>query len=468
MMAKGIVNIKTYIPKYRMPISEMNKAWEKNGGRGEVSVANHDEDSITMAVQSAIDYSFSKKINTCVLATTSSPFQEESAASIVAYTLGLNENVRAIDINQSVTSGLSSLSLFHEEQLHQSSALIIASDKRSPEMGSSAETQIGSGASVIELGKDQLIAEIIGSEKINDFGYDTWQRNLDETLSIADEKFSRNVRTQQYKKLVDQILTKTGIKNEQIDHLIVADVNSRLQQAIAQQMNRKDLVVGNQISENIGYTGTASPFIMLHDTLTKANPGDYVLTVQSGSGFEAVLFKVTDKIKQFQKEDKLNELLQQTEKMSNYQEFLRKKNINERADLQPYSSLTYIRRERNVNLRLLAQVCEQCKTIHFPQQIVCRECKRILGENYRRLKHTGTLFTFTKDYVFPGKDAYVTMAMIDLDEGGRLFTQMTDVNEKDLEIGLKVSLSFRKIHDGAGYPNYFWKAVPHNEVGSKQ
>lgn len=464
-MVKGIVNIKTYIPKYRMPLSEINKAWGNKGGSGAVSVANHDEDSITMAVQSAIDYSFSSEINTCVLATTSSPFQEESAASIVAYTLGLAENVRAIDINQSVTSGLSSLSLFHEEQLQQSSALIIASDKRSPEIGSSAEAQIGSGASAVQLGSKNVIAEIITTEKINDFGYDTWQKNADETLSVADEKFSRNIRIEQYNKLVEKVLTKAGLTYEQISHLIVADVNARLQQAVAHNMGREDLISNNELLKNIGYTGTSSPFIMLHDTLSKAKPDDYILTIQSGSGFEAVLFKVTDEVKQFQKTNKLHKSLKQSVTMNDYQEFLRKRNINERANLQPYSSLSYIRRERNVNLRLLAQVCKQCKAIHFPEQIVCRECGKVLDKNYEPLKHTGSLYTFTKDYVFPGKDTYVTMAVIDLDEGGRLFTQMTDVSEEDLEIGLRVSLSFRKIHDGAGYPNYFWKAVPHDGAG---
>ena len=52
------------------------------------------------------------------------------------------------------------------------------------------------------------------------------------------------------------------------------------------------------------------------------------------------------------------------------------------------------------------------------------------------------------------------MAVIDLEGGGRLFTQMTDCDPDAPRIGMDVELTFRKFHESKGYTHYFWKARP--------
>ena len=48
------------------------------------------------------------------------------------------------------------------------------------------------------------------------------------------------------------------------------------------------------------------------------------------------------------------------------------------------------------------------------------------------------------------------MASVNLDGGGRLTVQIADENEL-LNIGDRVELVLRRIHDAGNYPNYFWK-----------
>jgi hydroxymethylglutaryl-CoA synthase len=49
---------------------------------------------------------------------------------------------------------------------------------------------------------------------------------------------------------------------------------------------------------------------------------------------------------------------------------------------------------------------------------------------------------------------------VDMQGGGRVYAQMTDINKKDVKIGMDVELVFRKIHEGGGFNNYWWKFRP--------
>ncbi|MCZ7530118.1 MAG: hypothetical protein M5U31_07090 [Acidimicrobiia bacterium] len=52
--------------------------------------------------------------------------------------------------------------------------------------------------------------------------------------------------------------------------------------------------------------------------------------------------------------------------------------------------------------------------------------------------------------------------MIDLEGGGRIFLDVTDCQPDDVHPGLDVELTFRRIHGGGGYNNYYWKCRPNS------
>ena len=54
-MAAGIVSFGTYVPNYRLPREVMAKEWGISSLGGERTVANFDEDSLTLAVNAAVD-----------------------------------------------------------------------------------------------------------------------------------------------------------------------------------------------------------------------------------------------------------------------------------------------------------------------------------------------------------------------------------------------------------------------------
>lgn len=45
---------------------------------------------------------------------------------------------------------------------------------------------------------------------------------------------------------------------------------------------------------------------------------------------------------------------------------------------------------------------------------------------------------------------------------------MTDVQEDKIKIGMELDFTFRKIHDLANLPNYYWKFRPIRDTGTKE
>ena len=79
-----------------------------------------------------------------------------------------------------------------------------------------------------------------------------------------------------------------------------------------------------------------------------------------------------------------------------------------------------------------------------------------------KLQKRGRIFTFTLDHLVGGEylETPVPKVVVDLDGGGRVFFDMTDVDPAAVKIGMEVELTFRRLHDGAGFHNYYWKTRP--------
>ena len=121
-------------------------------------------------------------------------------------------------------------------------------------------------------------------------------------------------------------------------------------------------------------------------------------------------------------------------------------------------------REYPQRYRYEAAICKKCGKWHFPPRPVCDACK---GEEFetKAMRRTGKILTHTVIRVPTAafKDmAPYAMAVVEMDDGPRVTTQVVDCTEAQLKIGQKVKLEFRKVsEDGeAGTINYGYKAVP--------
>ena len=104
--------------------------------------------------------------------------------------------------------------------------------------------------------------------------------------------------------------------------------------------------------------------------------------------------------------------------------------------------------------RLTTTQCKDCKTVHWPPRLMCTEC---LSENLEwiDMPKTGKIYSYT--VVWAGlppalvDKAPVTYALVDFDNGVRMFTAIVDSNPDDIKTGKEVKLSVGKVdpdHEG--------------------
>jgi uncharacterized OB-fold protein len=107
---------------------------------------------------------------------------------------------------------------------------------------------------------------------------------------------------------------------------------------------------------------------------------------------------------------------------------------------------------------------EKTGKVYFPPRLVepgngNRKFKPV------KLEYNGEVLTYTVIRVAPQgfeKQSPYALAVIQLEGGGRITTQVTDIPVDDVKIGLKVRVEFRKINDDGpeGIHMYGYKVVP--------
>jgi len=113
--------------------------------------------------------------------------------------------------------------------------------------------------------------------------------------------------------------------------------------------------------------------------------------------------------------------------------------------------------------RLMGEECVKCGAKHFPRRPVC-SCGSTEFKPYK-LPERGEVVTWTTIHNPPkGYEKYVpyVVALIELEDGCRVLSQLVDIPPEDVSPGLKVEAVFRKIkEDGKdGLIQYGYKFRP--------
>jgi hypothetical protein len=109
-------------------------------------------------------------------------------------------------------------------------------------------------------------------------------------------------------------------------------------------------------------------------------------------------------------------------------------------------------------------MCTECGRVVFPRGAVCPECGSADLEEVK-LRETGRVVTWTVVRNPPaGFERYspFVVALVELDDGVRLLSQVVDVELDEVEAGMRVEAAFRRVkEDGAsGIIEYGYKFRP--------
>jgi uncharacterized OB-fold protein len=209
----------------------------------------------------------------------------------------------------------------------------------------------------------------------------------------------------------------------------------------------------------VGDTGAAQPLLMLAAALERAKAGDLILVCGYGDGADALLLRATGNAPAAAAS--VSQQIEVKRTLPSYGRYARfRKLVKKESGGPDVSSPVVLWRDRKELLPLYGGKCPKCSTVQFPKHRVCIECGHSTGLEDQKLERRGTLFTFTNDFLFESPDPPVTHAVVDLEGGGRIYLQLTDCDAERVEIDMPLELTFRKLHDGGGFHNYFWKARP--------
>jgi len=106
---------------------------------------------------------------------------------------------------------------------------------------------------------------------------------------------------------------------------------------------------------------------------------------------------------------------------------------------------------------LRAQRCTACGHLRWPPAVLCPKCLAEGGE-WIALSGRGTIFSWIVVHrpqhpAFFGDVPY-NVAIVELDEGPRLHTNVVECANEDLRIGLPVEVVFQKVDDEVTLPKF--------------
>ena len=477
----GITSYGAYIPWYRMnrklifdQMGWFNPA-TAGAARGEKAVANYDEDTITMAVSAAIDCLTGRSrdsVDALYLASTSLPFAERQNAVIVSEALDCVSGIRTADFSGSLKSGTTALLSGLDMAKDGGSVMVCAGENRVGKPGSSQEHTFGDGAASLLVGNEGVIAEFKGAYSVSHDFID-YRRTTQERFSHGWEE--RWIRDEGYSKIIKEaalgLIRKYDLKMSDFAKVIIACPVAAAVKGLVKDLGAEPEQIQDSLLANVGDTGTAMPLMMLVAALENAKPGDKILVLSYGNGSDALFFEVTDEIEKVQKDRKgIGGHLAERSDLTIYGKYLVFRNlipleVGIRGEEISPTAMSVLHREGRGISALVGSRCKVCGTPQYPKQRICvnPECKAVDEmEDYSFSDKIGTLTSYTGDNLSFSWDPPQIYGLIDFEEGGRLFLDLTDCSLDSVKVGMPVLMSFRKKYSDPqrGYYGYFWKAVP--------
>jgi len=112
-------------------------------------------------------------------------------------------------------------------------------------------------------------------------------------------------------------------------------------------------------------------------------------------------------------------------------------------------SVPRIWRERIYKYRLIASKCKKCGKTYYPPRKVCVKCKSTEMELVQ-LPREGKVVNYTVIYYPPRgfeQEAPYVVGVVELKDGTRVLAQIVDVKPEEVNIGMEVEATFRKLRE---------------------
>ncbi|OKY77829.1 MAG: 3-hydroxy-3-methylglutaryl CoA synthase [Candidatus Methanohalarchaeum thermophilum] len=341
-MEVGICSYGVYIPKYRIEVEEIAEVWDedaesiKNGLKiKQKSVPDTDEDTATIAVEAARNAvkrgkMSASEIGAVYVGSESHPYAVKPTATIVAEAIGATPDLTAADYEFACKAGTAgiqtNLALVKSDMIDYGMA--VGADVSQGAPGDALEYSAGAGGGAYLIGKKDVVAKIEETVSYTTDTPDFWRREGKD----YPEHGGRFTGEPGYFKHViaatKNLLNKTETDPSYYDYAVFHQPNGKFPTRAAKKLGfKKEQFKDALLVSEIGNTYSGSTLIGLASVLDKSDPGDDILVTSygSGAGSDSFKLKVTENIKDIQKEEPKLESFLKEEKHLSYGSYARHK-----------------------------------------------------------------------------------------------------------------------------------------------
>lgn len=340
----GITSYGTYVPLYRLKIADIAAAWKKDGdevakslGLFEKSVPASDEDAVTIALEAATETlaSFDGKptdIDVLFVGSESHPYAVNPTSTIVGELLGLGNSYLAADFEfacKAATAGIQAVAGLVAAG-HAKNGLVIGADTAQGRPHDFLEYTAATAGAACILGRDHVIARLIGDTSYSSDTPDFWRRDGVRYPSHAGRFTGEPAYFTHVMGAAHRMLAMSNRKPQDFDYCVFHMPNGKFPREVAKRLGfNSGQLAPSLVVDHIGNSYAATTMLGLSAVLDVARPGQKIFMVSygSGAGSDAFIWETTDALVKIQtskikrKQTVLDQVGQKT--YINYVEYLK-------------------------------------------------------------------------------------------------------------------------------------------------
>ncbi|MCK4473399.1 MAG: hydroxymethylglutaryl-CoA synthase [Anaerolineae bacterium] len=310
----GIVGYGAYVPRYRLPATEVSRIW--TDGKGgipikEKAVPGLDEDVVTMSIEAArnalgragIDPT---EIRAVWVGSESHPYAVKPTSTLVAEAIGAVPNVQAADWEFACKAGTEAMVAaigFVGSQMARY-ALAVGMDTAQSKPGDALEYTAGAGGAAYLLGPaEESLAVIDHTYSFVTDTPDFWRRAYQHYPSHGGRFTGQPAYFKHSIAAAQGLMEALGTKPANYTYAVFHQPNAKFPQTAAKRLGFAPAQIeAGLLVNDIGNTYAGSSLIGLTAILDMAAPGDRVLLVSygSGAGSDAISLRITQAIQERQ------------------------------------------------------------------------------------------------------------------------------------------------------------------------
>ncbi|HLC93239.1 MAG TPA: hydroxymethylglutaryl-CoA synthase [archaeon] len=309
-MNPGIVGYGAYVPRKRITVEEIARAWKKDGkkisaglGVKEKALAAWDEDTATISVEAARLALEVAKINpqhidAIYIGSESHPYAVKTTSSIVGEALNVGQDYMCADLEFACKAGTAGLQIvFAEAKAGMIRyGLAIGADTAQGRPGDALEFTAGSGGAAFIVGsnKDEIIAEINDTYSFTTDTPDFWRRQHAEFPRHAGRFTGEPAYFRHVISASKKMMEKAKMTAKDFDYAVFHQPNGKFPVRAAKILGFEDAKIRQGLmTPLIGNTYSGASMVGLASVLDVAKAGEKILVTSYGSGAGSDSFVMT-------------------------------------------------------------------------------------------------------------------------------------------------------------------------------